>query len=423
MKIPSEHSPRIVARVEQDAKTGAMRGKLHLFDQVGGYEGIYAKDVAAKLDSLKDEGARDLDVHIHSPGGDLFEGVAIHSAITAWDKGEKHVHVDGLAASIASLIAMAGDKVTIGPHAMMMLHNAKPFMFGAFDSPSLRKIADRVDQQQGVLAKCYAEASGKSEAEVLKMMAKETWLTAEDAVKHGFADAIEGREEEGSEDGGEDESEEARFRAVASALFSSVPPQAARLFAFSPLPHNPPAQPAHPQESDVTFDELKTKLTEATLAASTMQARAETSEKITAELLAATGKPSAGEALAMVAGLKEQAAQASVLTEKLAKFEAEKKTAEIKALFDVACKDGRLTPARRADLEKPEAPAFTRDPAQLKAFIDCLQPIAAVTTEAKAAAVAPAGEPVVTPEITKVAEQCGLDPKVVAQRSASVLKR
>ena len=125
--------PRIFARVEE--KDGQKRGALHLYDAVGGFDGIRAKHVVEKLEALKDEGAEHLDVHINSPGGDVFEGMAIHTAIASWTRGEKRVHIDGLGASIASVIAMAGDEIEISPTAMVMIHEPRGFAMGqAVDS-------------------------------------------------------------------------------------------------------------------------------------------------------------------------------------------------------------------------------------------------------------------------------------------------
>ena len=433
MRKPSEHNPRISALVEPDAKTGVMRGKLHVYDTIG-YDGVRAKHVVDKLEQLKAEGAKHLDVHLHSPGGDVHEGVAIHTAIAGWPNGEKHVHVDGLAASIASLIAMAGDRVTMAPHAMMMLHNPKAGLLGLFTSDDLRKAADRVDTQKSVLADCYAEASGKSQDEILKMMAKETWLTADDAVKHGFADDIAGHKDEDDEEEGDDEreeGEEARFRAVATALYSAPPPALERLFAlnlprFSPPPATSPVQP--PEADVATFEELKVQIATQTARADTAEGAKSAAEKPVLELLAVTGQKTAGEALAVVAGLKEKAAQVDTLKAELAKRDAEaakaaeaKKVEDVKALFDGACKEGKLTPAKRAELEKPEAPAFAKDPVALKAFLDCLSPIVA-TVEHPVAEERPVAKPpptvTLTEEDKKLIEASNLDPVLFALEKA-----
>ncbi len=193
--------------------------------------GIRAKDVVEKLEALKDEGAEALDVHLNSPGGEVFEGLGIHSAIAAWDKGEKRVHIDGLAASIASVIAMAGDEIEIGPAAMLMVH--EPFGVSMGSSEDMRKMADRLDTINGVMCGIYAARTGLPKSEVEKLAAEETWMSASEAVEKGFADKIARSkpDEDGDEDGdseGDDEPEEDSV-ARALALFKKAPPGVAQL--------------------------------------------------------------------------------------------------------------------------------------------------------------------------------------------------
>ena len=125
-----------------------------------------------------------------------------------------------------------------------------------------------------------------------------------------------------------------------------------------------------PTAASVTLD---TKAFEARITALTE--RTEVAEKVQGELLAITGKATAGEALALVAGLKEKAVKADDLAAQLAKFETEKRAGQVAALLDTASREGRLTPAKREELMKADAPAFARDPGQLKVFLDCLQPV------------------------------------------------
>lgn len=131
----------------------------------------------------------DLTVHINSPGGDVFAGVAIYNALKDYSKGKVVVKVDGLAASIASVVAMAGDEVIMSPGSMMMIHN--PWSMGVGDSNELRKAADTLDQIKDSILPIYAERSGMSEDDVKDLMDAETWMTAEKAVELGFADAVQ----------------------------------------------------------------------------------------------------------------------------------------------------------------------------------------------------------------------------------------
>ena len=158
---------------------------------------------------------------------------------------------------------------------------------------------------------------------------------------------------------------------------------------------------------------VDTKAFEARTAA--LMERAAAAEKIQGELLAITGKATAGEALAMVAGLKEKASKADELAAQLAKFEAEKRAGQVASLLDAAAREGRLTPARREELMKADAPAFARDPAQLKVFLDCLQPVVVPAAAPKHEEPKEAPEASLTEDEKHFAEQLKLDPKAVVQ--------
>ena len=157
---------------------------------------------------------------------------------------------------------------------------------------------------------------------------------------------------------------------------------------------------------------VDTKAFEARFAALTE--RAEAAEKIHGELLAITGKATAGEALALVAGLKEKAAKADEFAAQLAKFEAEKRAGQVAALLDTASREGRLTPAKREELMKADAPAFARDPAQLEVFLDCLQPVVVPAAAPKHAEPKEDPQASLTEDEKHFAEQLKVDPKKVA---------
>jgi ATP-dependent Clp protease protease subunit len=404
-------TPRIFARVEE--KAGQKRGALHLYDAVGGWDGIRAKHVVEKLEALKVEGAEHLDVHINSPGGDVFEGMAIHTAIASWPKGEKRVHVDGLAASIASIVAMAGDEIEISPTAMVMVHEPRGFAMG--EAADLRKMADRLDSIRDVMCDVYAARTGLAKAEVEKLVAEETWMSAAEAVKKGFADKIadpdEGEDEDEEEDDQEEEEDEPEEDSVARAVaqFKHAPPDLERLLDL-PLPNT-----SHSKEPQMPepIAAVETKAFEARFAALTE--RAEAAEKIQGELLAITGKATAGEALALVAGLKEKATKADELARQLAGFEAEKRASQVAALLDAASREGRLTPAKREELMKADAPAFARDPAQLKVFLDCLQPVVVPAAAPKHEEPKEDPQAALTEDEKHFAEQLKVDPKKVAE--------
>lgn len=130
----------------------------------------------------------ELRIYINSPGGDVFAGQAIHSMLRR-HSATKLVYVDGLAASAASLVAMAGDRVIMPKNAMMMIHNPWTIAWG--DANEFRKIADELDKIRESLVVVYQDKSGLERDRIIEMLDAETWMTAEEAVELGFADEIE----------------------------------------------------------------------------------------------------------------------------------------------------------------------------------------------------------------------------------------
>jgi ATP-dependent Clp protease protease subunit len=125
-------------------------------------------------------------VTLNSPGGDAFEGIAIYNLLAA-HQGKVTINVLGLAASAASVIAMAGDTVNIGDAAFLMIHSAWGVVMG--NRNDMTEFASTLEQLDNAVAELYAKRSGQKVSDVLAMMEKETWMTGKDAVKLGFADA------------------------------------------------------------------------------------------------------------------------------------------------------------------------------------------------------------------------------------------
>lgn len=148
------------------------------------WEGICARDVAQNLIDM--EG--DVSIRVMSGGGDVFEGLSIYNSIAA-HKGKTIVHVDGLAASIASYFIMAADEIVIHENSQIMIHN--PWTFACGESADLRKQAEIMDKLRDTLVDGYHKKSGLPRDEIVAMMDEETWLTADEAVEKGFADRVE----------------------------------------------------------------------------------------------------------------------------------------------------------------------------------------------------------------------------------------
>lgn len=158
-------------------------GSLDVFilDEIGMW-GVSASDFIKDINASLESG-KELRVHISSPGGDVFDGLAIFNFLDRMSNVT--TIVEGLAASIASIIAMAGTNIIMPENALMMIHN--PWSFTAGDSDELRQAADALEKFEGSLAGIYAKKTGKDVAEIRDMMDAETWMTGVEAVEMGFA--------------------------------------------------------------------------------------------------------------------------------------------------------------------------------------------------------------------------------------------
>ncbi|HBZ2142932.1 TPA: Clp protease ClpP, partial [Klebsiella pneumoniae] len=157
---------------------------IYIYDEIG-YWGVTAKQFVNDLKALGD--VSHINLHINSPGGDVFDGIAIFNAL-------KHhgaaitVHIDGLAASMASVIAMVGNPVIMPENTMMMIH--KPWGFAGGDANDMRDYADLLDKVESVLIPAYAAKTGKTSDEIAAMLEDETWLDGAECLAMGFADQV-----------------------------------------------------------------------------------------------------------------------------------------------------------------------------------------------------------------------------------------
>ena len=178
-----------VARFDKSIKSAAPKadGEIEILGEIGdsGWGGEFTTAKMVK-DQLKAIGKAPVLVTINSPGGDAFEGVAIYNLLRE-HSAKITVNVLGLAASAASIIAMAGDTVKMGEGAFLMIHSSSGIVIG--NEADMREFADLLEKIDSAVAKLYAARTGKSENDIVSMMKKETWLSAAEAVKAGFADA------------------------------------------------------------------------------------------------------------------------------------------------------------------------------------------------------------------------------------------
>ena len=164
-----------------DVRSAGDVTEIELYDEIG-FWGVDAKQLRSQLRS-----AGDVKLMINSPGGDVFDGIAMYNDLVN-HQGRVEVEVTGIAASAASLIAMAGDRVTIAENAFFMIHNAWTLAMG--DRHALGEMAGVLSQVDAALAGTYAARTGMDIGEIAEMLDAETWLSGADAVEAGFADEV-----------------------------------------------------------------------------------------------------------------------------------------------------------------------------------------------------------------------------------------
>jgi len=158
--------------------------EIYFNDMIDDWFGISS---AMVTEALMVAGGKDVLVHVNSPGGMVFEGLSIHSAFKQY-AGKVTMRVEGLAASAASYVVMAGDEITIEPGAMIMIHDASDFTVG--NAAEHRKTADVLDKVSDSIAAIYAERAGGDQATWRAAMKEETWYGSVEAVDIGLADSV-----------------------------------------------------------------------------------------------------------------------------------------------------------------------------------------------------------------------------------------
>ena len=159
--------------------------ELMIYDEIGDWQGLSAKELVSDLKAIS---AEDITVRINSPGGSVFDGIAIYNALR-YHPANIHVRIEGLAASIASVIAMAGDTITMAENSLMMIHN--PLGWAGGEAKDMRRTADMLDKATEAIALAYSGKSGTPVDDITPLMSKETWMTAKEAQDQGFVDVVD----------------------------------------------------------------------------------------------------------------------------------------------------------------------------------------------------------------------------------------
>lgn len=167
------------------ARANGKKGEIYLYEPIGQTwdgTGITATSFQKAMDELKS--ADHIDFYVNSPGGNVFDGIAIYNQVKRHKAAHKVMHIDGIAASIASIIVMAGTERRIASNGMMMIHDPSGVCMGT--SQDMRKVADSLDQVRDTLVSTYVDNTGGDATKIRKWMDEETWMDADLALKLGF---------------------------------------------------------------------------------------------------------------------------------------------------------------------------------------------------------------------------------------------
>lgn len=179
-------NPAIVSAKKSNDNT-----TINIYSTIGEYgdgSGMTPKIVSSILRKADGE---DMTVNINSPGGDFFDGLAIHTLLSEYE-GKVLVNILGMAASAASIVALAGDEINISSSAFFMIHNAWSIAIG--NRHDMADVADMLGQFDASMTDLYTKSTGMDKKAIAKMMDNETWIVGTDAVDNGFATALLGDE-------------------------------------------------------------------------------------------------------------------------------------------------------------------------------------------------------------------------------------
>lgn len=329
--------------------------EIDVYDVIGDswWGGVSGRSIRQKLRAAQD--AKRISVKIHSNGGDVIEGLAIYNQLKN-SAAHVTVQIDGIAASMASVIAMAADEILMPESAWMMIHN--PWGFGIGESEDLREHADLLDKHKAALVAIYAERTGIASEEVAKLMDAETWMNGKEAVDLGFADKLTTKPKKQSK---------GAMRALASA----------RRFGFSKLPQaiadirpESPAEPPQPalvgpeadpddgkEASNMADNNKKDDKVEATPSIaralglpagspeSEILAAAARCRELEIQVMTLTESKSSSEALGAVRELVKTAGDKKDLEARLAKVEGERDEQNFDSEINRGLAERKLTPA------------------------------------------------------------------------------
>jgi ATP-dependent Clp protease protease subunit len=181
LKLLRDNATKQVSNLRIENKDNAV--DVYLYDVIDDYFGVSAGDFNKELSALK---GKAVNLRINSPGGDVFAGRAMATAIA--NHGNVTAYIDGLAASAATYVAIAAKEVHIADGAMFMIHNAWSLAYG--NKTDMRNTADLLDKIDSTIVNDYKKKTNLDEAEIVALMDAETWFTAQEALEKGFVDSV-----------------------------------------------------------------------------------------------------------------------------------------------------------------------------------------------------------------------------------------
>lgn len=181
---------RFVVKNEADKDTA----QIFILSDIGGWDGIQARDLVPEIQQIK---ASNIHLHLNSYGGDVFQGIAIYNALRD-HPATVTTYVDGMAASAASFIALAGERIIMNRGSEMMIHDAMGACLG--NAAEMRKAVTMLERVSNTIAGLYADRAGGTAEDWRSRMEAETWYSASEAVKAGLADEATGSDEASSQD-------------------------------------------------------------------------------------------------------------------------------------------------------------------------------------------------------------------------------
>ncbi|HGJ5865317.1 MAG TPA: head maturation protease, ClpP-related [Arsenophonus nasoniae] len=255
--ISCEIRPEVLAHWHSGMKADSSDNAITIFDVIGqDYygEGVSVKRIAAALRTIGD---KDVIVNINSPGGDMFEGLAIYNVLRT-HPGHVTVNILGLAASAASIIAMAGDDIQMGQSAFLMIHNC--WAVAAGNRHDFARYSSDLVPFDKAMEAIYVARSGLDNTTVAKMMDNETYISAEDAITQGFANRLIAKDSLEKDD----ETPQAALRKIDALLAKAKTPRAVRRKLIKSLTGSKPGaasiSPGMPGATDGVNPEYLTEL-------------------------------------------------------------------------------------------------------------------------------------------------------------------